>query len=76
MRAGEPSFLVPKGGLDELQKLVAAEQRKHSLAAVTHAAASTVLAVFQSWKCNGLILSLDSAEANFVAQPVTLIGLN
>ena len=40
------------------------------------AAVKNILAVFQGWKCNGLNPSLDSVEANFVAQPVTPTGLN
>lgn len=74
----ESPFLVHKQGLDEhqLQKLLAAEQRKHSFTAVKQAAVGNVLAVFQGWKCNGLNLSLDFVEANFVAQPLMLAGLN
>lgn len=74
----ESPFLVHKQGLDEhqLQKLLAAEQRKHFFTAVKQAAVANVLAVFQGWKCNGLNLSLDFVEANFVAQPLMLAGLN
>lgn len=67
-----------KQGLDghQLQKLLAAEHRKHSFTAVKQAAVGNVLAVFQGWKCNGLNLSLDFVEANFVAQLLMLTGLN
>lgn len=34
------------------------------------AAVGNILAVFQGWKCNGLNLSLDFVEADFVAQPL------
>lgn len=56
--------------------VLAAEQRKHSFTATKQAAVGNVLAVFQGWKCNGLNLSLDFVEANFVAQPLMLAGLN
>lgn len=65
-------------GLDEhqLQKLLAAEQRNHSFTAMKQAAVGNILAVFPGWKCNGLNLSLDFVEANSVAQPLMLTGLN
>lgn len=74
----ENPLLMHKRGLDEhqLQKHLAAEQRNHSFTATKRAAVRNTLAVFQGWKCNGLNLSLDFVEANFVARPLMLTGLN
>lgn len=74
----ESPSLVHQRGLDEhqLQKLLAAEQRNYSFAAAKQAAVGNILAVFRGWKCNGLNLSLDFVEADFVAQPLRLTGLN